>query len=258
MPSRTDGSTSSSGRSGWRDRPADLLHRAFPARRPIHGALHGYRRARARCPLSGVARMSRICVVRHGEASWHAEDYDQLTDKGHAQARAVGAELAARGIRPMSWSRGPCVGTGRPRQGCSRAPGGTTPWPRTTGGTSRRRRHRAGACSGTRDDDRCAGALLPGGEPPGTSTHSSGEAMVRWFETGSGLSGVLSRVHPAGGGRAGSACFRTRALGQAVVVTSGGVGNSIASQVLGRGAETWMRIFGTFPTQASCGSPTLG
>ena len=44
--------------------------------------------------------MSRIYVVRHGEASWHAEDYDQLTDKGHAQARAVGAELAARGIRP--------------------------------------------------------------------------------------------------------------------------------------------------------------
>ena len=27
----------------------------------------------------------------------------------------------------------------------------------------------------------------------------------------------------------------------------GGVGNSIASQVLGGGAETWMRIFGTFP-----------
>ena len=44
--------------------------------------------------------MSRIYVVRHGEASWHEEDYDQLTDKGHAQARAVGAELAARGIRP--------------------------------------------------------------------------------------------------------------------------------------------------------------
>ena len=44
--------------------------------------------------------MSRIYVVRHGEASWHAEYYDQLTDKGHAQARAVGAELAARGIRP--------------------------------------------------------------------------------------------------------------------------------------------------------------
>ena len=41
--------------------------------------------------------MSRIYVVRHGEASWHAEDYDQLTDKGHAQARSVGAELAARG-----------------------------------------------------------------------------------------------------------------------------------------------------------------
>ena len=80
--------------------------------------------------------MSRIYVVRHGEASWHAEDYDQLTDKGHAQARAVGAELAARGIRPDVVVSGTLRRHRETAAGCSRAPGGTTPWPRTTGGTS--------------------------------------------------------------------------------------------------------------------------
>jgi len=42
--------------------------------------------------------MSRIILVRHGQASWGKKDYDKLSDLGHEQARAVGEELAARGI----------------------------------------------------------------------------------------------------------------------------------------------------------------
>jgi len=42
--------------------------------------------------------MSRIILVRHGQASWGKKDYDNLSELGHEQAREVGRELAARGV----------------------------------------------------------------------------------------------------------------------------------------------------------------
>lgn len=44
--------------------------------------------------------MSVLLLVRHGQASWGAEDYDVLSAHGEEQARIVGRSLAARGIRP--------------------------------------------------------------------------------------------------------------------------------------------------------------
>ncbi|WP_322921498.1 histidine phosphatase family protein [Nocardioides renjunii] len=44
--------------------------------------------------------MSRILLVRHGQASFGAADYDNLSDTGHEQSRVLGAALAARGIVP--------------------------------------------------------------------------------------------------------------------------------------------------------------
>ncbi|SEC74750.1 Broad specificity phosphatase PhoE [Nocardioides exalbidus] len=43
--------------------------------------------------------MSRILLVRHGQASFGADDYDNLSDLGHAQSHILGAALAARGTR---------------------------------------------------------------------------------------------------------------------------------------------------------------
>ncbi|MEW5659656.1 histidine phosphatase family protein [Streptomyces cinereoruber] len=43
--------------------------------------------------------MPLICLVRHGQASSGAEDYDVLSGPGRAQAAAVGRELARRGLR---------------------------------------------------------------------------------------------------------------------------------------------------------------
>ncbi|MCA0322603.1 MAG: histidine phosphatase family protein [Actinobacteria bacterium] len=191
--------------------------------------------------------MSRIYVVRHGEASWHAEDYDQLTEKGHAQARAVGAELAARGIRPDV----------------------------VVSGTLRRHRETAaGLLEGAgwdhavAEDDRwneldaddivrahapehatmtAALAHFAGRGAAGDFDALFGEAMVRWFETGSGYLESYREFTQRVEDVLGALVSGLAPLGQAVVVTSGGVGNSIASQVLGGGAETWMRIFGTFP-----------
>lgn len=40
-----------------------------------------------------------VLLVRHGQASFGAEDYDVLSDAGREQSRVVGAELARRGLR---------------------------------------------------------------------------------------------------------------------------------------------------------------
>ncbi|PRY57007.1 broad specificity phosphatase PhoE [Knoellia remsis] len=44
--------------------------------------------------------MSRIVLVRHGQASWGKRAYDKLSDLGREQARIVGAELATRDLAP--------------------------------------------------------------------------------------------------------------------------------------------------------------
>jgi broad specificity phosphatase PhoE len=44
--------------------------------------------------------MSSILLVRHGQASFGAADYDDLSPTGHEQSRILGAALAARGTTP--------------------------------------------------------------------------------------------------------------------------------------------------------------
>lgn len=44
--------------------------------------------------------MSSILLVRHGQASFGAADYDVLSPTGHEQSRVLGTALAARGITP--------------------------------------------------------------------------------------------------------------------------------------------------------------
>lgn len=46
--------------------------------------------------------MGKILLVRHGQASWGAADYDALSERGHEQARVLGRSLAARGIVPTA------------------------------------------------------------------------------------------------------------------------------------------------------------
>lgn len=44
--------------------------------------------------------MGQILLVRHGQASWGADDYDQLSDTGWEQSRLLGESLRARGFWP--------------------------------------------------------------------------------------------------------------------------------------------------------------
>jgi broad specificity phosphatase PhoE len=50
--------------------------------------------------------MSVVLLVRHGQASWGAEDYDLLSPLGEQQSRVLGAALAGRGVRPDLVVRG--------------------------------------------------------------------------------------------------------------------------------------------------------
>lgn len=44
--------------------------------------------------------MGRLLLVRHGQASWGAEDYDVLSQVGHDQSIALGRALATRDVVP--------------------------------------------------------------------------------------------------------------------------------------------------------------
>lgn len=51
--------------------------------------------------------MSVLLLVRHGQASWGADDYDVLSDLGHEQSRRLGKHLASLGVTPSRvWSGG--------------------------------------------------------------------------------------------------------------------------------------------------------
>ena len=44
--------------------------------------------------------MGLILLVRHGQASWGAADYDQLSPLGEKQGEVLGSWLAKAGVRP--------------------------------------------------------------------------------------------------------------------------------------------------------------
>lgn len=50
--------------------------------------------------------MAQILLVRHGQASWGAADYDVLSERGEVQSRVLGEALASRGVVPDLVVRG--------------------------------------------------------------------------------------------------------------------------------------------------------
>ena len=52
--------------------------------------------------------MPALYLIRHGQASFGAEDYDQLSDLGMRQSQHVGEYFSAQGIQPDTISRMQC------------------------------------------------------------------------------------------------------------------------------------------------------
>lgn len=53
--------------------------------------------------------MGTLLLVRHGQASFGSDNYDQLSELGHEQARVLGRALADRGVKPARVLRGGMV-----------------------------------------------------------------------------------------------------------------------------------------------------
>ncbi|MGN6252430.1 MAG: histidine phosphatase family protein [Marmoricola sp.] len=71
--------------------------------------------------------MGQVLLVRHGQASWGAADYDVLSDLGHRQSALLGTSLAARGIVADRVVTGTLRRHRETAQGCIAAAGWTAP-----------------------------------------------------------------------------------------------------------------------------------
>lgn len=188
--------------------------------------------------------MTRIVLVRHGQASWHAEDYDVLTDTGHAQALAVGAELRARGIRPELALSGTLRRQRDTLSGMVAGAGET--WVGVRQGVDARWDELDGddiIAVNAPEHSTMTGALR---DAPAAFDELFRFAMGRWIrgegEYRESCAQFTARVQEA----AADLAERLGPDGTAVVATSGGVCNALTSIALGGGPDTWRRLFGTF------------
>ena len=180
--------------------------------------------------------MTVLLLVRHGQASWGAADYDRLSGLGEEQSRVLGAALAARGVRPDLLVRG---------------------------GMRRHRQTAEGVVEGAGWDGEVvedAGwdefdhqqmlDLHPSGVEDAEDLDRA--EFQRWFEeatrrwTGGSFADEYDESFTDFGTRVEAALQRTvERLGSgrtAVVLTSGGPVSWVATALLGGGADVWSRL----------------
>lgn len=182
--------------------------------------------------------MGLILLVRHGQASWGAADYDRLSALGQEQSRALGRTLAARRVTPS----------------------------RLLAGSMRRHQHTAQLAAQAAGWDTAIGVddgwdefdhvqmLEVHGAPAGAEL---GEQMSRqefdaWFEaatqrwTAGGHDDEYDEPFHTFTARVDAALRRTAAgldRGDlAVVFTSGGPISWVVAGLLGGGVDMWMRL----------------
>lgn len=176
--------------------------------------------------------MSLLLLVRHGQASFGAADYDVLSDRGRDQARLLGEAYAARGLRVDRIVHG-----GMRRQADTAAALATF----------------AGWRADRTEDDgwaefdhvgvvaayeREVGESLPPAASPKEFQRRFLEATARWEAAGPSTDGGESFADFVA--RAGTALDRLRDVdGTVVVVTSGGVIGVLASLLLTGTTSLW-------------------
>lgn len=183
--------------------------------------------------------MSRLLLVRHGQASFGAEDYDQLSGLGTEQSRLLGESLARRGVVPTA------VITGAMRRHGQTADallaGGDWDVPTSVDG-------------GWDEFDHLQ-VLAVHGSPDDPDEASSRAGFQRWFEqaTARWIGGeddaaydesfrtFTTRVEDALG-RAVASVQQLPRNSTVVVCTSGGPVAWAASSLLGGGSDLWLRL----------------
>ncbi|HEV7898522.1 MAG TPA: histidine phosphatase family protein [Planosporangium sp.] len=187
--------------------------------------------------------MGVVYLVRHGQATGHDGSYDALTDLGREQARAVGAELARRGVRPDR------VVTGQLRRQRESADELLAalgePVARQADGRWDEYDHLdLLAVHEPRLRDPIALATDIGAAPqPGRALQELLDAALRQWIAGDGPGGY-AETWPAFRTRVRAVLDEVTASGQAntVVVTSGGPISAICAGLLGVPADGWLAL----------------
>lgn len=179
--------------------------------------------------------MSRILLVRHGQASWGSADYDVLSAVGERQARTLGEDLAGRGVRPDLVLHGAMTRQRETARILVEAAGWTGPVELDVDWDEMDHREVLSRQPATFDGDRPS---------PAEFQHWFEAAVHRWTEGTADAD--YAESFPAFGERVLGALRRLAGrLEQgrtAVVVTSGGPISRVASDLLGGGVEQHRRL----------------
>jgi broad specificity phosphatase PhoE len=177
-----------------------------------------------------------ILLVRHGQASWGAADYDNLSEVGHEQSAITGRALAHRGLSPDRIVTGTMRRHRQTADGAIRAAGWST---------------EVHADEGWNEFDHVQ-MLEVHGAPDDSGDQMTRQQFDAWFDaaTERWTSGQYDQDYDepffAFTSRVESALRRTASgLGSgevAVVLTSGGPISWVAATLLGGGIDMWMRL----------------
>jgi broad specificity phosphatase PhoE len=180
--------------------------------------------------------VSVVLLVRHGQASWGAEDYDELSSLGEQQSRTLGGALATRGVRPDVVVRGAMKRHRQTAEATVEAAGWTVPVLEDGGWNE--------------FDHRQMLELHP--REVGEGEDLTRAAFQRWFEeatrrwTSGRHADEYDESFTAFGERVESALRRAAASLEAkqtaVVFTSGGPIAWTAAALLGGGADVWTAL----------------
>jgi broad specificity phosphatase PhoE len=181
--------------------------------------------------------MGTLYLVRHGQASFGADDYDVLSELGHRQCRRLGEYLQARGQRFDAVLRGTLRRHAESLQGIADGFGGALP--------------EAGLWPGLNEYDAHAvvQAIHPGPIPKATTPEAVRahfrllrEGLAAWTEGRSAPTGMPAYAEFAAGIAEVLDHVRSRHDGAVLMVTSGGPIGSALAQVLGAPPATAVEL----------------
>lgn len=181
--------------------------------------------------------MAQLVLIRHGQASFGAADYDVLSEAGERQARIVGEALRA--VRPVAIVHGSL----RRQRDTALIAAEAADWDAAVETDAR----------WNELDDLSQFASAMGSPPPSDDR----AAFQRWYEQAvlrwaggdhdsdysESYAGLLDRVDAALRRAAHLAAERG---GDVVVVSSGGPLSAVATTLLGAGVETYLRLLPIF------------
>jgi broad specificity phosphatase PhoE len=179
--------------------------------------------------------MGQILLVRHGQASWGADDYDVLSPTGEEQSAVLGRALA--GVEPGEVVHGVMQRPRRTAELVAEAAGWSAPFredPRWN-----EMDHLAILAAHPRE-----GGSDPGGEPDRVQFQAWFEAATdRW--TSGGFDDEYAESFPVFRARVAAALadlVGSSAEGTTVVVTSGGPISAVTVDLLDAGTPTYTRL----------------